>query len=189
MEYHDRGTPLVSVQKFFNRNLRYSCKCFWFITFVKKSEPGGLAFSRKHALCQSQSPLWRVSVLLKTAGCGRVSWGSGIRPKYSAGLGKTPELLTGNGICPLLGERDAPLQTLCAYSNSFNSSNAGRFFWSWILKRLYRRLGKEKGSRCILCSRPGQNVKLGSFTLQSCSDGKEMFKRAWCTCKVVVLLI
>ena len=98
MEYHDRGTPLVSVQKFFNRNLRYSCKCFWFITFVKKSEPGGLAFSRKHALCQSQSQLWRVSVLLKTAGCGRVSSGSGIRPKYSAGLGKTPELLTGNGM-------------------------------------------------------------------------------------------
>ena len=118
MEYHDRGTPLVSVQKFFNRNLRYSCKCFWFITFVKKSEPGGLAFSRKHALCQSQSPLWRVSVLLKTAGCGKVwkgifeIWDSGIRPKYSAGLGKTPELLTVNDICPLLKERDVLLQTL-----------------------------------------------------------------------------
>ena len=96
----------------------------------RNQNQGGLAFSRKHALCQSQSQLWRVSVLLKTAGCGRVSSGSGIRPKYSAGLGKTPELLTGNGICPLLGERDAPLQTLCAYSNSFNSSNAGRFFWS-----------------------------------------------------------
>ena len=150
MEYHDRGTPLVSVQKFFNRNLRYSCKCFWFITFVKKSEPGGLAFSRKHALCQSQSPLWRVSVLLKTAGCGRVSSGSGIWPKYSVGFGKTPGLLTGNGICPLLGERDVPLQTSCAYSNSFNSSNAGRFFWSWILKRLYQSLGKEKESRCVV---------------------------------------
>ena len=40
-----------------------------------------------------------------------------------------------------------------------------------------------------MCYRPGQNVKLGSFTLQSCSDGKEMFKRAWCRCKVVVLPI
>ena len=53
-----------------------------------------------------------MSVLLKTAGSGRVSSASGIRPKYSAGLGKTPELLTGNGICPLLGERDVLLQTL-----------------------------------------------------------------------------
>ena len=56
-----------------------------------------------------------MSVLLKTAktaGSGRVSSGSGIRPKYNAGLGKTPELLTGNGNCPLLGERDVLLQTL-----------------------------------------------------------------------------
>ena len=30
-------------------------------------------------------------------------------------------------------------------------------------------------------------MKLGSFTLQSCSDGKEMFKKALCRCKVVVL--
>ena len=37
-----------------------------------------------------------------------------------------------------------------AYSNSFNSSNAGIFFWSWILKRLYQSLGKEKESRCIV---------------------------------------
>ena len=28
-----------------------------------------------------------------------------------------------------------------------------------------------------------------SFTFHSCSDGKEMYKNAWCTCKVVVLLI
>lgn len=32
-------------------------------------------------------------------------------------------------------------------------------------------------------------MKLGVFTSQSCSDGKEMYKRVWCTCKIVGLLI
>ena len=35
-----------------------------------------------------------------------------------------------------------------AYSNSFNSSNVGKFYWSWIL-RLYESSGKEKESRCL----------------------------------------
>ena len=30
-----------------------------------------------------------------------------------------------------------------------------------------------------------KNVKLGTFTWKSCSDSKEMYKKAWCTCKVV----
>ena len=37
-----------------------------------------------------------------------------------------------------------------AYSNSFSSSNVCKFFWSWILKRLYQSLEKEKESRCIV---------------------------------------
>ena len=37
------------------------------------------------------------------------------------------------------------------------------------------------------CLRPSQNVKSSIFTWQSCSDGKEMYKKASCTCKVVVL--
>ena len=32
-------------------------------------------------------------------------------------------------------------------------------------------------------------MKFGIFTSHSCSDGKEMYKRVWCMCKVVVLLI
>ena len=36
----------------------------------------------------------------------------------------------------------------------------------------------------VLCSGPRQNVNLGTFTLLSCNDVKEM-----CTCEVVVLLI
>ena len=37
------------------------------------------------------------------------------------------------------------------------------------------------------CLRPSQNVKLGIFTGSRAVDGKEMYKKAWCTCKVVVL--
>ena len=39
----------------------------------------------------------------------------------------------------------------------------------------------------IACLRPSQNVKLGIFTGSRVVDGKEMYKKAWCTCKVVVL--
>ena len=39
----------------------------------------------------------------------------------------------------------------------------------------------------IACLRPLQNVKLGIFTGSRAIDGKEMYKKAWCTCKVVVL--
>ena len=38
----------------------------------------------------------------------------------------------------------------------------------------------------IACLRPSQNVKLGIFTGSRAVDGKEMYKKAWCTCKVVV---
>ena len=37
------------------------------------------------------------------------------------------------------------------------------------------------------CLRPSQNVKLGIFKGSRAVDGKEMYKKAWCTCKVVVL--
>ena len=144
MEYHDRGTSFVSVQKFFNRNLRYSCKCFWFITFVKKSEPGGLVFSRKYALSQSQSPLRLLSLFLKTAGPGRVSSRSGIRPKYSAGLGKTPELLTGNGICPLLGKRDVLLQTSSRLFQLVQLVKCGQIFLELNSKKTVSTFRKRK---------------------------------------------
>ena len=72
-----------------------------------------------------------------------------------------------------------------AYSNLFNSSNAGKFFWSWILKDYTKVQEKKKKSRCLRSS-PRQNVRLGTFTLQKWSDGKEMYVKAWCTCKVVV---
>ena len=37
---------------------------------------------------------------------------------------------------------------------------------------------EKKKKVVVLCSRPRQNVKLGTFTLQSCSYGKEMYKKA-----------
>ena len=40
----------------------------------------------------------------------------------------------------------------------------------------------------IACLRPWQNVKLGTFTGSHAVDSKGMYKKAWCSCKVVVLL-
>ena len=39
----------------------------------------------------------------------------------------------------------------------------------------------------MACLRPPEKVKLGNFTSQSCKNGKEMYKKVRCTCKVVVL--
>ena len=44
-------------------------------------------------------------------------------------------------------------------------------------KGLYLSSLKQKENRC-LCSRPPKNVKLDILTSLSCSDGKEMYKKA-----------
>ena len=76
-----------------------------------------------------------------------------------------------------------------AYSISSNSPNASNFFfWRWILTDCVKILEKKK-KVVVLCVHPQKNVKLGIFTSWSCNDGKEMYKKAWCTCRVVVLLI
>ena len=67
------------------------------------------------------------------------------------------------------------------WSNSLTLSNASELFWSWISKFMKRM------NFVIACLRPSQNVKLGIFTGSRAVDGKEMYKKAWCTCKVVVL--
>ena len=46
---------------------------------------------------------------------------------------------------------------------------------------------KKRMNFVIPCLRPSQNVKLGIFTGSHAVDDKEMYKKAWCTCKVVVL--
>ena len=52
-----------------------------------------------------------------------------------------------------------------AYSISFNSSNVhGKCFWSWILKDCIK-VQEKKRKLIVFCSRPRQNVKLGTCTL------------------------
>ena len=72
------------------------------------------------------------------------------------------------------------------YSNLLTLSNASELFWSWISIN-HIQVHKEKENFVIACLRPSQNVKLGIFTGSRAVDGKEMYKKAWCTCKVVVL--
>ena len=51
-----------------------------------------------------------------------------------------------------------------AYSIWFHSSNVGKFYYSWIVKDCIK-VQEEKKKIVFFCSRPRQNVKLGSFTL------------------------
>ena len=58
-------------------------------------------------------------------------------------------------------------------------------FWVFIVKDCIE-VQEKKKKVVVLCSRSPQNVDLGRiFTCQSCSDGKKMYKKAWCTCIVV----
>ena len=60
-------------------------------------------------------------------------------------------------------------QTLCAYSISFTSSHVGKCFWSWILKDSIK--GQEKKKKTFLSC---VAVLDRTWTLRSCSNGKEM---------------
>ena len=72
------------------------------------------------------------------------------------------------------------------YSNLLTLSNASDLLWRWISIN-HIQVHTEKENFVIACLRLSQNVKLGILMWQSCSDGKEMYKKAWCTCQVVVL--
>ena len=55
-------------------------------------------------------------------------------------------------------------QTYPACSISFNPSNVGECFWSWIIKDCIE-VKEKKGNAVVLFSRPrGQIMKLGIFT-------------------------
>ena len=72
----------------------------------------------------------------------------------------------------------ALLQTLSRLFHFFQFFKCWQFFLKLTnSKRLYRSSSKKKKA-VVLCSRPPQNVELGIFTSQSCSDGKEMYKKA-----------
>ena len=70
-------------------------------------------------------------------------------------------------------------QTLSRLFIFFNLLKAGKFSWSWILKDCIK--VQEKNKKVVVsCSRPQQNVKLGTFTFKSWNDGYEMYQEPCC---------
>ena len=68
-------------------------------------------------------------------------------------------------------------------STSFNLSNVANFSAVIILNDFIQDQKQEKENRCLVFTS-------FSFTSWSCKDaGKGMNKKAWCTCRTVVLLI
>ena len=67
---------------------------------------------------------------------------------------------------------------LSAYSISFNTSNIGNFFWSWILKDCIK--VQEKKKKNVVCV-PVRN-KTWNLALSRCSQ-------VWCTCKANLNLL
>ena len=64
------------------------------------------------------------------------------------------------------------LELYRAYSISFNPSKMLATFLDLNFKELYYiEVQEKKKNVVVLCSRPRQDVKLGTFTLQSCQDG------------------
>ena len=71
------------------------------------------------------------------------------------------------------------------YSNSLTLSNPSELFWGWISINISKSM--KIINFVIACLRPSQNMKLGISTGSCAVDGKEMYKKVRCTCKVVVL--
>ena len=63
---------------------------------------------KKHSRNKHRPVLFNFDRLINRSGSGRVFSGSGIRPKYGAGMGKMVNILTGSGIWLLPGKRDSP---------------------------------------------------------------------------------
>ena len=74
-----------------------------------------------------------------------------------------------------------------AYSISFNLSNVDKFFWSWILEDCIEVQEKKKESRLVFTSSTKREIR--HFHVVIVQWRREMYKKAWCTCKIVVLLI
>ena len=75
-------------------------------------------------------------------------------------------------------------QRLYSNFNSLTLSSASELFWSWIS---INHIQVHENDFCHCLFTDTQNVKLGIFTGSRAVDSKEMYKKAWCTCKVVVL--
>ena len=71
------------------------------------------------------------------------------------------------------------------YCNSLTLSNASELFWSWVSINISKWKSMKRMNFVIACLRPSQNMKLGIFTGSRAVDGKEMYKKVWCTCKAL----
>ena len=75
-----------------------------------------------------------------------------------------------------------------AYSILFTSSNVGKCFWSWILKDCIK--VQEKKRKFLSCVPVLDKTWIQALSRCSrATTAKKCTKKAWCTCKVVVLLI
>ena len=75
-----------------------------------------------------------------------------------------------------------------AYSISFTSSNVGKCFWSWILNNSIK--VQEKKRKMLTCVPVLDKTWIQALSRCSrATTAKKCTKKAWCTCKVVVLLI
>ena len=75
-----------------------------------------------------------------------------------------------------------------AYSISFSSSNFGKCFWSWILMDCIK--VQEKKRKLLSCVPVLDKTRIQALSCCSrATTAKKCTKKAWCTCKVVVLLI
>ena len=75
-------------------------------------------------------------------------------------------------------------QWLYSHFNSLTLSSASELFWSWIS---INHIQVHENDFCHCLFTDTQNVKLGIFAGSRAVDSNEMYKKAWCTCKVVVL--
>ena len=74
-----------------------------------------------------------------------------------------------------------------AFSISLSSSNAGKFIWRWILKDCIEvKERKRKSLSCVFFPRDKSEIR--HFHVVVIVTAKKCTKKAWCTCKVVVLL-
>ena len=72
-----------------------------------------------------------------------------------------------------------------ARSISFNSSNVGNFFWSWILKGSIKVQEMKKESYCLVFSFSTKR-EIMHFRVVVVQRTLRNVQKAWCTCKVVL---
>ena len=73
------------------------------------------------------------------------------------------------------------------YSNSLTFTNASELFWSWIYINHIQVHEENEFCHCLFTSLT-KHGWLGIFTGSCAVDGKEMYKKVWCSCKAFFCL-